>query len=198
MLRTLRAALVAMLGSLAIAGSAEAAGGLYTFDGGTPQEQAEVRNALNASSFNWDLVNASVTIHIVRGMSSQARPGHIWLDADLLRSGRFSWAVVQDEYAHQIDFLRFDSATRATLMKALGATDWCYGVRGLAHSRYGCERFASTLVWAFWPSPHNAYRPKSRSDESASMKPAAFRKMMLALLAAPALAPAASDAILPG
>ena len=31
-------------------------------------------------------------------------PGQIWLDASLLDSGRFSWGVVQHEYAHQVDF----------------------------------------------------------------------------------------------
>jgi hypothetical protein len=55
-------------------------------------------------------------------------------------------------------------------------------VRGLAHDEYGCERFASTLVWAFWPSKHNAYRPSSRNDESAAMEPTRFRALVSGLL----------------
>ena len=187
MLRMLRAALVTMLASLALAGTAQAGGGIYSFDGGTQREQTEVRNALNASAFDWNLVTTQVTIHIRPGINSHAFPGHIWLDSSLLQSGRFAWAVVQDEYAHQIDFSRFDSTTRAKLSKALGAADWCYGVAGLAHSQYGCERFASTLVWAYWPSSDNSYKPRKSTDESAAMQPAAFRALMAEVLAAPQL-----------
>ena len=187
MLRMLKTMLVLMLSSLAVAGTAQAAGGNYVFDGGTPRQQAEVRSALEASSFDWNLVPAQITIHVRRGIDSYAQPGHIWLDGALLDAGRFSWAVVQDEYAHQVDFLLFNETTRATLVKELGAADWCYGVAGLAHSQYGCERFASTLVWSFWQSPDNSYRPRSAQDESAAMSPAKFRARLASLLSAPQL-----------
>jgi len=114
---------------------------------------------------------------------SHATRGHIWLDTRLVGSGRFAWATIQDEYAHQIDFFRFDAATRSDLTEQLGARDWCYDVRGLSHHEYGCERFSSTLVWAFWPSRDNAYRPTSRHDESAAMEPMRFRSLVSGLLA---------------
>ena len=186
MARFLRVLLAAAVASVALAGAAHAAGGDYVFDGGTAQERAQVRAALNASSFDWSLVPARVTIHIARGSGSYSRPGHIWLDADLLSAGRFAWAVVQDEYAHQVDFLLLDGTTRSRLTSELGAADWCYGIPGLRHDQYGCERFASTLVWAYWPSKDNAYRPRSRRDESAAMAPARFRALMAELLGVPA------------
>jgi hypothetical protein len=174
-----------MLAVLAFAAPAHAGGGNYVFDGGSAKQRAEVRSALEASAFDWNLVPAQITVHIRRGVDSHAFPGHIWLDADLLSAGRFSWAVVQDEYAHQVDFFLFDEAKRAQLTQALGAADWCYGLPGLAHSQYGCERFASTLVWSYWPSSDNTYRPRSANDESAAMAPARFRALLGELLAAP-------------
>ena len=174
--------------SLALAGQAAAGGGNYTFDGGTPAERAQVRAALAASEFDWNVVPVQVTIHVGRGFVSHATPGHVWLDADLLSAGRFAWATVQDEYAHQVDFFLFDDAKRGILMSALRAKDWCYGVPGLAHADYGCECFASTLVWSYWQSADNAYRPTSASDESAAMPPAKFRGLVARLLGAPRLA----------
>jgi hypothetical protein len=174
--------LAATLLALAVPGQALARGGDYGFDGGTDAQQAQVRKALAASAFDWDMIGARVTVHIGDVGVSNARPGHVYLDGGLLEAGRFSWATVQDEFAHQVDFLRFDDATRAQLTSALGARDWCYGVQGLAHHEYGCERFASTLVWAFWPSKDNAYRPANANDESAAMAPARFRALITGLL----------------
>jgi hypothetical protein len=92
--------------------------------GGTQAEQAQVRAALEASSFNWNLVPSRITIHISRDIpSSQAAPGEIWLDAGLLATGRFSWAFVPHEYAHQVDFFLLDDAERAGLEQALGSAD---------------------------------------------------------------------------
>jgi hypothetical protein len=184
MARALLVSIVAAL-SLVLAPQALAAGGNYVFDGGTPAQQTQVRSALDASAFPWSVVPRQVTIHIARYEFSHARPGHIYLDADLLGGGRFAWATVQDEYAHQVDFFLFDAATRARLTGELGARDWCYGVSGLDHDQYGCERFASTLVWAYWPSKHNAYRPTSPNDESAAMAPARFRALLADLIGAP-------------
>jgi hypothetical protein len=173
---------VTILLTLAIPGQALARGGDYGFEGGTPAQQFQVRSALEASTFDWGVIRARVTVHIGAYGISNSRPAHVYLDEGLLNAGRFSWATVQDEFAHQVDFLRFDDATRAQLTQALGARDWCYGVQGLAHGEYGCERFASTLVWAFWPSKNNAYRPADANDESAAMPPARFRALVSSLL----------------
>ena len=170
------------IASLALPGTALAGGGDYAFDGGTKAQRAQVRAALEASTFDWGVVPTRVTIHIHRNIPTRATPGHIWLNGGLVSSGRFGWAAIQDEYAHQVDFSRFDAATRRHLTDALGARDWCYGVSGLHHAEYGCERFASTLVWAFWPSKDNAYRPTSSLDESAAMEPRRFRALVADLL----------------
>ena len=181
--RRIHTALIALLALFALAGPAHAAGGNYMFDGGTAKERRQVRAALDASRFDWNLVPARVTIHLERGNEPHATPGHIYLDTKLLAAGRFAWATVQDEYAHQVDFFLFDAAKRERLNRELGGKDWCYGVQGLAHSDYGCERFSSTLVWAFWQSKDNAYKPKSKNDESAAMAPAKFRSLVGDVLA---------------
>ncbi len=165
------------------AGTAQAAGGNYRFDGGTASQRTQVREALKASSFNWNLVKAQITIHIQRGVDSHAVAGEIWLDADLLDSGRFSWATVQDEYSHQVDFFLFTPEIRAQLQAALGAKAWCYENGSVqAHGDQGCERFTSVLPWAYWQSPDNAYRPASKSDESAAMAPAKFKALLSRLI----------------
>jgi hypothetical protein len=187
--RLVRTLLVASLCALALSGVAQAAGGNYVFDGGTPKQQMQVRSALDASSFDWNLVPAQVTIHLAPNTDSYARRGHIYIDSNLLSAGRYAWAVVQDEYAHQIDFYLFDDATRATLNTHLGGKDWCYGVLGFGHSEYGCERFASTLVWSYWPSKDNTYKPTSKDDESAAIAPAKFRALMTDLIGAPSPMP---------
>ncbi len=184
MTRALRTALVTAVAALALTGQAHAAGGNYVFDGGNAKQRTQVRSALNASSFNWGLVKAQVKIHIAPVGQSYSSPGEIWLDTQLLNAGRFSWAMVQDEYSHQVDYALFDAAKRANLNRLLGGKDWCYGVSGLKHADYGCERFSSTLVWAYWPSRDNAYKPESRNSESASMAPARFRALMKQLIGA--------------
>jgi len=175
--------LAVSIASLALPGTALAGGGDYAFAGGTSGQRSQVHAALEASAFDWDAVPTRVTIHIKPDQPAHATRGHIWLDARLVSSGRFAWAVIQDEYAHQVDFFRFDAVTRERLTGELGARDWCYGVSGLDHAEYGCERFASTLVWAFWPSKDNAYRPTSSRDESAAMPPQQFRALLAGLLA---------------
>ena len=183
----LRRRIVALLLTLAVlaavTGEAAAAGGRYTVVGGRPAQRAEVRAALDASTFDWNLVRARITIHIASGAHPHAVPGHIWLDARLLSAGRFSWAIVQHEYAHQVDFFLLDPARRALLNAALGGLDWCGTVTGLDHAAYGCERFASTLAWAYWPSPQNALRPEAHTDEAAAMPAPAFRTLLSDLLA---------------
>ena len=90
-----------------------------------------------------------------------------------------------DEYAHQVDFFVLDPARRALLQQRLGASAWCYEVSGLAHGAHGCERFASMVAWAYWPSKHNAYRPVSPADESAAMPAAEFRSLVSTVVGMP-------------
>jgi hypothetical protein len=177
-------ALAASVAALTLAGPALAGGGNYVFDGGTAQQRSQVHAALEASSFDWSIVPAQITIHIAAGHTSQATYGEIWLDANLLDAKRFSWGTVQHEYAHQVDYFLLDDAKRAELETALGTSTWSYGLRGLQHSAYGCERFASTIAWAYWPSPQNAMRPSSPQDEAGAIAPAAFKQLLARLIAA--------------
>jgi hypothetical protein len=172
--------------ALAVPANALASGGSYVFDGGTPAEQTQVRGALDASSFDWNIVPATVTIHITREATTEAAPGEIWVDAALLDSGRFSWGVVQHEYAHQVDFFLFNDQIRAELLKQLGGKDWCNSsVAGLSHAAYGCEQFASALAWAYWPTADNCMEPKSKNDEGGRLQPAQFRALLTSLLQRP-------------
>ena len=169
----------AVVGTLVVPSIATGAGGLYVVDGGTPAERHTVDAALAASSFDWSLVATVISIHVVRGADSFAIPGEITLDADLLDAGTFAWGVVQHEYAHQVDYSRFDGELRAQFLKLLGATTWCYGTAPvLPHAVYGCERFASTLAWSYWQSPDNCMKPTSPTDESAAMSPRRFRAVL--------------------
>ncbi len=165
----MRRALAAVLFSAAVlgaAGPARAAGGRYVIDGGTPAEQAQVREALAASTFPWDIVPQQIEIEIAAGSDSYSTPGRIWLDADLLDAGRFAWGTVQHEYAHQVDFFVLDPAARAQLRALLGGSDWCDETdAALAHDDHGCERFAETLAAAYWVSRDNtatAFVPAAR------------------------------------
>lgn len=171
-----------VLAALVLPGQALAGGGTYMFDGGSAKERATVRAALEASSFDWGIVPGPVTIHVAPVGTSYATPGNIWLDAGLLSSGRFSWAIVQHEYAHQVDFLLLGADARQQLQSRLGGRAYCGETPGLAHGDNTCERFASTLAWAYWPSADNALRPASASDESAAMAPAAFRALLVTLI----------------
>jgi hypothetical protein len=176
-------ALLCLLLALAIAPQAVASGGHYAFAGGTPYQRAQVRQALRVSAFNWSVVEPVVTVRIAPGLESVAIPGRISLDARLLEAGEFSWGVVQHEYAHQVDFLVLDDEARAPFAARLGGQTWYHDVVGLPHGAYGCERFASTLAWAYWPSAQNSMRPMWRGDESGAMKPATFRALLGRVLA---------------
>jgi hypothetical protein len=193
---------VTLLSALAfglLAQSALAGGGSYTFAGGTPSEQATVHAALEASSFNWSLIPSTITVHIGTIGDSYSVYGNVYLDAALLDSGSFSWGVVQHEFAHQVDFFLLDDTKRAQLNTLLGGKDWCYSVQGLKHSDYGCERFASELAWAYWPSSDNSMKPASASDEAGAMPVDQFRVLLAGLIGAPsvAAAPQATKAFAP-
>jgi hypothetical protein len=74
-------------------------------------------------------------------------------------------------------------AARARVTDALGASTWCYTDGPvLDHNRYGCERFASTLAWAYWQSPTNCMKPAALGAESSGMTPGAFRTLLVTLL----------------
>jgi hypothetical protein len=160
--------------------AARAAGGHYVFDGGSRAERGQVTAALNASSFDWNLVPGQILIHIARGVDSCGRPGEIWLDADLLDAGRFAWGVVQHEYAHQVDFGLLNDTTRAQLLPQLETTIWWGPLSN--HAQLGAERFADELAWAYWQSPDNVMKPMSAADEGGQMTPAAFRAALASLL----------------
>jgi hypothetical protein len=144
-----------------------ATGGRYAFAGGTPREQAQVTRALEASSFDWNLVPRRITIHIAHVATSAATPGEIWIDPDLLDAGSFAWGVVQHEYAHQVDFFLLTEPARELLMRELGARTWC-SEDALRRDTLGCERFASALAWAYWPSPDNVMRSATPRELSAA------------------------------
>ena len=172
-------ALAVVIVALALSGGALAAGGTYTFAGGTPAQQTQVRAALAASSFPWGIVPGSVTIEIAPGLTTQSTPGRISLDANLVDSGTFGWAIVQHEYAHQVDFLAVSQSGRAALQQALGARVWCWANNAtLDHAAYGCERFASVLAWAYWRSADNALAPQGPGDEAGALAPAAFKRLL--------------------
>ena len=169
-----------------------AATAAYSIDGGTLAEHATVRTGLAASSFPWQLVRAHVRIHIQAGVLSHAVPGEIWLDSHLLDAGRFSWAIVQHEYAHQVDFFLLDDVERIELEARLGGVSWWNSSRyalapdgSLAHGELTAERFASTLTWAYWPTRANVLRPESPCDESAALPPAQFRALLASVLGLP-------------
>ncbi len=164
---------------LAIAPAAFASGGNYAFDGGTKAEQTQVTAALNVSAFPWGIVPGPVVIHIQRNVGSSATPNQIWLDANLLDAGRFSWGVVQHEYAHQVDFALLDTATRAQLHSILGGTAWS-GPEG--HASLDCERFADLVAWSYWGSGDNVMKPLSTQDEGGQVTPAVFRAALAAIL----------------
>ncbi len=89
---------------------------------------------------------------------------------------------MQDEYAHQVDFFLLSDEQRSVLNDVLGARVWCHADHpGLAHASYGCERFSSSLVWSYWPSAANAYRPVKAGSE-ASLPPWRFRSVLGSLL----------------
>jgi hypothetical protein len=180
----LKILVVSLAGALAllVAPTVGARGGSYTIDGGTTAERTAVRDALAASSFDWSLVPVQVKIHVVRGVVSHAVPGEIWLDGNLLDSGRFAWGVVQHEYAHQVDFFVLTDEMREQLADALGTSTWCDEGVDVAHSNQGCERFASTLAWAYWQNGSNCLKPQSKRDEAGAIAPASFRALLARLL----------------
>ena len=181
MLKRLAALFLPVAAALVFAPPVLSAGGHYVFVGGTAAERSQVVQALDASSFPWDIVPKTVAVHIAREPVSEATPGAIWLDASLLDTGRFSWGVVQHEYAHQVDFLVLTSDQRDRLAALLGGATW-WNDGSLAHDGYGCERFATSIAWAYWPTLDNALRPSGPQDEGGQLSPASFRAALASIL----------------
>ena len=144
---------------MVLAGGAGAAGGNYVFAGGSDAAQAAVRSALDASRFDWDLIDEQITIRIIDCGCAGASPGEILLDEEVLTDPRFgpkyAWGIVQHEYAHQVAFFLLDAAARRRVQAWLGGSDWCYEDATVGHDDHACERFASSLAWAYWARPRN-------------------------------------------
>jgi hypothetical protein len=115
---------------------AAAAGGDYAISGGTPAEQATVRAALNASSFNWSVLPQTIQVTIEPEAGDSATPGSVSIDPQLLDMGVFSWGIVQHEFAHQIDFYLLNNAERAQLAQAIGGVEWFPSGGALPHAAY--------------------------------------------------------------
>jgi hypothetical protein len=155
--------------------------GGYSFAGGTPRERETVRDALAASSFDWNAIPGHVTVHIRRG-GCYAEKGSVWLDPAMLAQGRASWGVIQHEFAHEVDFFLFNSRIRSSLATLLGAKVWWSDDPRLRHDQLGAERFASTLAWAYWPCRSNSIFRFAHAEATA-MPAARFHALMDALLA---------------
>jgi hypothetical protein len=69
-----------------------------------------------------------------------------------------------------------DDEQRSELKGVLGGSDLCYEQPGLPHDAHACERFASTLAWAYWPVAGNPTEPEK------AMGGRAFRRLLGGML----------------
>src|SRR5438034_2637488 len=95
-----------------------------------------------------------------------------------LEASSFDWSLLPGSIAIHIVH---GEPSRSLPHRIWFDADLLESVPGLAHDQYGCERFASTLAWSFWPSPENSMRPTHRGDELAAMAPAKFRALVTKL-----------------
>lgn len=187
------ALLLAAAAALTLPGAAKAVGGSYTIVGGTADQQAQVKAALDATRFNWSCVPVNVRISLAAGVATQAVPGQIQIDTNLLDAGTFAWGVVQHEYAHQVDWYVLRPDVRTALARALGGATWGIGITagtGVEHDQLTGERFADELTWAFWPTGDNAITPPVKT-----FAPKAFRAYLGALIKAAPQATATATAL---
>jgi hypothetical protein len=156
-------------------------GGHYAFVGGSDAARAAVHSVLDASRFDWDLVEEEITIRITDCGCAGANPGEIILDEEGLTNPRFgpkyAWGIVQHEYAHQVDFFLLDARDRRRVRQWLGGSDWCHEDPDVDHDDHDCERFASSLAWAYWPR----YRRNIMAVHTA-VTAAEFRELLPRLL----------------
>jgi hypothetical protein len=72
---------------------------------------------------------------------------------------------------------RLDARDRRRVRQWLGGSDWCYEDPDVDHDDHACERFASSLAWAYWPRPrHNIMAVHT------AVTAAEFREMLPRLL----------------
>ena len=158
-MRGLLTAGAVFMSALVLAGSARAVGGDYVFVGGSDAARDAASAALEASRFDWDRVPEQITIRILECGCGGASPGEILLDEQVLTNPRFgpryAWGIVQHEYAHQVAYFLLDARARRRVQAWLGGADWCYEDERVAHDDHACERFASSLAWAYWPRQDN-------------------------------------------
>jgi hypothetical protein len=118
--------MLVVLAALFVPAKAQAGGGAYVFSGGSEAARAQVRAALEASSFDWSLVSATVTFRIANCGCAGSSPGLIVLDETQLAAapyGRaYTWAIVQHEYAHQVWDFALDDAARALSGRGFAAS----------------------------------------------------------------------------
>jgi hypothetical protein len=76
----------------------------------------------------------------------------------------------------QAEVVRAPTA-RAELLRRLGGTVWCAQIDA-RRDQLCCERFASALPWAFWPSADNCMRPAGTQPAWT----ARFRKLVSGLI----------------
>ena len=100
-----------------------------------------------------------------------------------LEASSFDWSLLPGSIAIHIVH---GEPSRSLPHRIWFDADLLESVPGLAHDEYGCERFASTLAWSFWPSRENSMHPTHRGDESAAMAPAMFRTLISKLMIGPA------------
>ena len=67
------------IAALALVPTAFARSANTTFEGGTAAQRTQVTRALAASAFDWQLLPQRITVHIGRGIDSNATPGNVWL-----------------------------------------------------------------------------------------------------------------------
>lgn len=181
---------LALVASGANISEANAAGPVnLAFDGGTPAQRATVRDALDASKFDWSILWAGVIVHIKRNLpdSLETQGRNIWIDPGLLDAEKDAWGPVEHEFAHEVDYQVLTDPDRQKLWQLLGgsAIAWCpsdNAVPKVPHSNRACERFASMVAWSYWQSPDNTMQPSSKNDESAAAPPAQFRNLLNKLL----------------
>jgi hypothetical protein len=179
---------IALLGLLVVLApaTAQAAGGDYVFEGGSVEARETVRAALEISRFDFDRVPSRITMKITNCGCAGARPGLIVLDENVVTDTslgeRYSWGLIQHEYAHQIDYFLLDDDDRTAVRRVLGGKAWCYEKEGLSHDANACERFADVVSWAFWPSEDNVLRDNAKAfaPEFTAKEARAFVNRLLA------------------
>lgn len=84
--------LLVALAALIVPAKAQAGGGAYVFSGGSEAARAQVRAALEASSFDWSLVPATVTVRIANCGCAGSSPRLIVLHETLLAAAPYGRA----------------------------------------------------------------------------------------------------------